>query len=187
MIGGKQFDIASLHITVELGWHTDLVNTNKFDLDVSAIAIDRDRKLLSEFYFIFYNNTISPDKSLKHSGDNSKSQPNINKDKETISVNTSKINPSISEIIFVATIENSLNEHITFSQITNSYIRIIDDDTGKDIIRYDLDEDFSIDVAIEFGKLSKTNSHWLFEPMGYGYKNGLKSILEKYYKGNIII
>ena len=47
-------------------------------------------------------------------------------------------------------------------------------------MKYELEEDFSIETAVEFGRLYKKNGQWKFEAIGVGYKQGLDGFLEKY-------
>ena len=62
----------------------------------------------------------------------------------------------------------------------NSFIRIYNTDSGEEIMKYELEEDFSIETAVEFGRLYKKNGQWKFEAIGVGYKQGLDGFLEKY-------
>ncbi|MES2734562.1 MAG: TerD family protein, partial [Bacteroidota bacterium] len=45
---------------------------------------------------------------------------------------------------------------------------------------YELDEDFSIETAIEFGRIYNRNGQWKFEAVGLGMKGGLEDYLKKY-------
>ena len=69
-----------------------------------------------------------------------------------------------------------------FGQVRNSYIRIYDAKTNTEIARYDLDEDFSIETAVEFGRLYRHNGEWKFEAIGNGNKGGLQALVNKYAK-----
>ncbi len=73
-----------------------------------------------------------------------------------------------------------------FGQVRNSFIRIADAGTGADILKYELEEDFSIETAVEFGRIYKRDNKWKFEASGIGYKEDLAFFLSKYFKGQII-
>ena len=52
--------------------------------------------------------------------------------------------------------------------------------TNEEIAKYDLDEDFSIETAVEFGRLYRRNGEWKFEAMGLGGRDGLQGLVNKY-------
>ncbi len=95
-------------------------------------------------------------------------------------VDLAKVDSRIQEIIFTVTIHDATARKQNFGQVHNSYIRIYDANTETDIARYDLDEDFSIETAVEFGRLYKKGAEWKFEAMGIGYKGGLQYFVDKY-------
>ncbi|SFE66259.1 TerD family protein [Flavobacterium xueshanense] len=183
---GQKIDIGLSKITVGLGWDPNEGTGHDFDLDASAIMINGNRKLISENHFIFYNNLKSPDGSLEHTGDDPTGGSTDGDDDEAIKVDLSKIDIEVSEILFVVTIEDFATRKQNFGQVRGSYIRIVDDASGEEIAKYELDEDFSIETGVEFGRLYKRNGQWKFEASGIGYKANLSFFLEKYYSGQII-
>ena len=183
---GQKIDIGLSKITVGLGWDPNEGTGHDFDLDASAIMIDENRKLLGEEYFIFYNNLNSPDGSLTHTGDDPTGGNSDGDDDEAIKVDLNKVHERVQEILFVVTIEDFERRKQNFGQVRNSYIRIVDNSNNQEIAKYELDEDFSIETGIEFGRLYKRNGEWKFEAYGIGYKADLSFFLEKYYNGTII-
>ena len=91
-----------------------------------------------------------------------------------------KIDARIKEIIFTVTIHKAEERRQNFGQVRNSYIRIYNAVSDEEIARYDLDEDFSVETAVEFGRLYKRNGEWKFEAVGQGYKGGLQFFVDKY-------
>jgi tellurium resistance protein TerD len=183
---GQKINIGLLNITIGLGWDPNEGTGNNFDLDASAIMINSERKLLDEDYFVFYNNLKSPDGSLEHSGDDPDGKSSDGDDDEAIKIDLTKVDPRVKEILFVVTIEDYERRKQNFGQVRNSYIRIVDNSTREEIAKYELDEDFSIETGIEFGRLYKRNEQWRFEASGIGYRADLGYFLEKYYSGEII-
>ena len=183
---GQKIDIGLSKITVGLGWDPNEGTGADFDLDASAIMINDQRKLIGEDYFIFYNNLKSPDNSLEHTGDDPTGGNSDGDDDEAIKVDLSIVNKDVTEILFVVTIEDFERRKQNFGQVRNSYIRIVDDASGQEIAKYELDEDFSIETGVEFGRLYLKNNQWKFEASGIGYKADLGYFLEKYYSGEII-
>ncbi|MCV9931552.1 TerD family protein [Flavobacterium sp. LS1R47] len=183
---GQKINIGLLNITIGLGWDPNEGTGSNFDLDASAIMINSERKLLDEDYFVFYNNLKSPDGSLEHTGDDPDGKNSDGDDDEAIKIDLTKVDPRVKEILFVVTIEDYERRKQNFGQVRNSYIRIVDNSTREEIAKYELDEDFSIETGIEFGRLYKRNEQWRFEASGIGYRADLGYFLEKYYSGEII-
>ncbi len=183
---GQRIDIGLNKMTIGLGWDPNEGTGHDFDLDASAFMIDEGRMIPSEAFFVFYGNTDSPDGSLHHTGDDPTGGNSADGDDESIQVDLSKTDPRISEILFVVTIHDAATRRQNYGQVRNSYIRIVDDSTGQEVAKYELGEDFSIETAVEFGRLYKRNGQWKFEASGIGYKEDLAFFLSKYYKGEII-
>lgn len=183
---GQRIDIGLTKMTIGLGWDPNDGTGYDFDLDASAIMIDSQRKLVSEDYFVFYNNLNSPDGALTHTGDDPSGKSSDGDDDEAIMIDLAKVDSRVEEILFVVTIEDFERRKQNFGQVRNSYIRIVDQSNNQEIAKYELDEDFSIETGIEFGRLYKKNGSWKFEASGIGYRADLGFFLEKYYNGQII-
>jgi tellurium resistance protein TerD len=183
---GQKIDIGLTKLSVGLGWNPNEGTGSGFDLDASAFILDATRLIPQEEYFVFYGNTDSPDGALQHTGDDPTGGNSAEGDDETITVDLSKVDTRIQEILFVVTIHEAIARKQNFGQVRNSYIRIVDDLTGTEVAKYELGEDFSIETAVEFGRLYKRNEKWKFEASGIGYKEDLAFFLSKYYKGQII-
>ncbi|UFH31278.1 TerD family protein [Chryseobacterium sp. C-71] len=183
---GQRIDIGLTKMTIGLGWDPNEGTGYDFDLDASAIMIDSQRKLVSEDYFVFYNNLNSPDGALTHTGDDPSGKNSDGDDDEAIMIDLAKVDSRVEEILFVVTIEDFERRRQNFGQVRNSYIRIVDQSNNQEIAKYELDEDFSIETGIEFGRLYKKNESWKFEASGIGYRADLGFFLEKYYNGQII-
>jgi tellurium resistance protein TerD len=182
---GDKVSVGFTNITVGLGWEPNEGTGGAFDLDVSAIMIDEKRKLPNKDYFVFYNNLNSPDSSVTHTGDDPDGTSSDGSDDESIIIDLAKLNTSIQEILFVVTIEDSVAKKQNFGQVRDSYIRLVDNNTGKEVFKYELGEDFSIETGIEFGRLYKRNNEWKFDASGVGYKEDLSFFLSKYFSGVI--
>jgi len=183
---GQKIDIGLTKMSVGLGWNPNEGTGNDFDLDASAFMIDANRQIPTEPFFVFYGNQDSPDKALHHTGDDPTGGNSAEGDDETIQVDLSKVDSKIQEILFVVTIHEAISRKQNYGQVRNSYIRIVDDSNGQEIAKYELGEDFSIETAVEFGRLYRKDGKWKFEASGIGYKEDLSFFLAKYYKGQII-
>ena len=183
---GQKIDIGLVKISVGLGWNPNEGTGAAFDLDASAFMIDANRLIPNETNFVFYGNTDSPDLALHHSGDDPTGGNSADGDDEVIVVDLSKIDDRIQEILFVVTIHEAISRRQNFGQVRNSYIRIVDEQNGQEVAKYELGEDFSVETAVEFGRLYKRNDKWKFEASGIGYKEDLSFFVSKYYKGQVI-
>jgi hypothetical protein len=176
---GQRESIKAPKFTIGLGWDTNSSTTRKeFDLDASAFILGENKKILSERHFIFYNNLKSPNEAIVHTGDNRTGEGEG--DDEQIIVDLSKIEENATEICIVITIHEAEERGQNFGQVRNSFIRIFDTDTNEELLKYELEEDFSIETAVEFGRIYKRNGEWKFEAVGMGMKGGLQDYLDKY-------
>lgn len=183
---GQKIDIGLNKMTIGLGWDPNEGTGHEFDLDASAFMIDETRHIPSEPFFVFYGNQNSPDGALYHTGDDPTGGNSDDGDDESIEIDLSKVDSRINEILFVVTIHDAGIRKQNFGQVRNSYIRIVDDSNGEEVAKYELGEDFSIETAVEFGRLYRRNEQWKFEASGIGYNEDLAFFLSKYYTGPII-
>ncbi|MGN7786002.1 TerD family protein [Niabella sp. 22666] len=183
---GQRIDVGLTHLTIGLGWDPNEGTGQDFDLDASAFMIDNRKQIPSETFFVFYGNVDSPDGALHHTGDDPTGGNSDDGDDESIEINLSKVDPRVNEILFLVTIHEALNRRQSYGQVRNSYIRIVDNQNGLEVAKYELGEDFSIETAVEFGRLYRRNGQWKFEASGIGYKKDLSFFLSKYYNGQII-
>ena len=177
---GQRIGIGLSKVSVGLGWDPNEGTGFDFDLDASAFMLGSNKKLPKDEYFVFYNNQKSPDGSVESTGDDLTGGNSDGGDDETLNVDLTKVDPQVQEIIFTATIYKAEERRQNFGQVRNSYIRIYNSITEEEIARYDLDEDFSIETAVEFGRLYRRNGEWKFEAMGIGNKGGLQALVNKY-------
>ena len=169
------------NIGIGLGWDTNISDSGAdFDLDASVFMIDNSGKIPQDEYFVFYNNLQSPDGAVIHQGDNRTGEGEG--DDESLTIDLNKINPSIQELVFVVTIHEANERGQNFGQVNNAFIRIFDLNTNIEIAKYDLDEDFSAETAIEFGRLYKKDNSWRFKAVGTGYNNGLQGFVDLFIK-----
>ncbi|MEG4286059.1 TerD family protein [Microcoleus sp. A006_D1] len=183
---GERFNISQeapdlKKMAIALGWQVTEAGQS-YDIDVSAFMLGADGKLPNDKYFIFYNNLQSCDGSLLQSISD---KNNRGQEKKTIyGVILDKINPEIAEITFAVTIHEAEKINANFSNIKSAFIKITNLDTGSELVRYELKENFSRETAVEFGRLYRKNGEWKFQAVGQGYQSGLQSFVDKYKSGN---
>ena len=183
---GQRIDVGLTKISIGLGWDPNESNGYKYDLDASVFMLDINKKIPTANNFIFYGNLCSPCRSVIHTGDDETGENSKDGDDENIKVDFSKIPTNIIEILIVVSIYEHQERKQNFGQVRNAYIRIVDDNTDTEIAKYELDEDFSTESALEFGRLYKRDNKWKFEASGFGYKEDLAFFVKKY-SSNITI
>lgn len=183
LVKGQKIDLTKTNpnvakFRVGLGWDVQSAVGQDFDLDVSAFILGADGKRLSDKHFVYFNNLKSPNDSVVHTGDNLTGAGDG--DDEVLTVDFSKIEAEATEIVFVVTIYEADSRKQVFGQVNNAYIRILNDADGSEILKYDLGEDYSIETAVEFGKLYKNGADWKFNAVGTGQAGGLKEFTDKF-------
>ena len=166
-------------IMVGLGWDVNQFDSGAdFDLDAAAFLLGENGKNPTEKEFVFYGNLEHPSGAVKHMGDNLTGDGEG--DDEQVSVDLSKVPANIQKIAFTVTIYDADVRHQNFGQVSNAFIRIVDETNNQEIIRYDLGEDFSIETAIVVGELYRNNGEWKFNAIGSGFQGGLAALCGHY-------
>lgn len=169
-------------VAVGLGWDARSTTGAPFDLDASALATGADQKVLSDAHFVFFNNLKSPEGTIEHMGDELEggSGDDDDEDEEVIKVDLARTPPTITNIFFPVSIYGAEENGQTFGQVSNAYIRIVDQANGRELARYDLSEDASTETAMVFGELYRSGGEWKFRAIGQGYASGLAGIARDY-------
>ncbi len=167
------------HIMVGLGWDVNQYDGGAdFDLDAAAFLLGENGKVTMPEDFVFYSNLKHQSESVEHMGDNLTGEGDG--DDEQIKVDLTKVPNTIQKIAFTVTIYDAEQRRQNFGQVSNAYIRILDEDTNQELIHYDLGEDFSIETAIVVGELYKHGGGWKFNAIGSGYQGGLAALCNSY-------
>ena len=166
-------------VVVGLGWDVNQFDTGgDFDLDAAAFLLTDSGKVSRQEDFVFFGNLKHPSESVQPFGGNLTGVGDG--DDEQIKIDLSKIPANITRIAFTVTIYEAESRRQNFGQINNAFIRIYNEDTGEEMLRYDLGEDFSIETAAVFGEVYKNGSEWKFNAIGSGYQGGLKALCAQY-------
>ena len=167
------------NIIVGLGWDVNKYDGGfSFDLDTAAFLTGANGKVTADTDFVFYNNLRHPSGSVTHLGDNLTGAGDG--DDEQIKVSLDQVPANIEKIAFTVTIHEAVQRSQNFGQVSNSYIRVMDESNGTELIRYDLGEDFSIETAIVVGELYRHNGEWKFNAIGSGYQGGLAALCNNF-------
>lgn len=167
-----------------LGWDTNRYDGGAdFDLDASAFLLGENGKLLRDEDFVFYNNLNGRDGAVVHTGDNLTGDGDG--DDEVIMIDFSKIPSEIKKIAICVTIHDAEARRQNFGQVSNAYIRIAKlsdefDTVGEPVLKFDLEEEFSIETALVVAEIYFKNGEWKFNAVAAGYQGGLEAICRSF-------
>jgi len=164
---------------IGLGWDTNKYSGGgDFDLDASAFLVGSNGKTNNDLDFIFYNNLEHSTGAVIHTGDNRTGDGDG--DDEQIIIEFSKIPSEIDKIAITVTIDDAIARAQNFGQISNAFVRVVNEETNEEILRYDLSEDFSVETALVFCEIYRNNGEWKFNATGSGFQGGLSALCKNY-------
>lgn len=184
LIKGQRVDLTKgrpslKNILIGLGWDVNQYSGEAdFDLDASVFMTKENGKVGSDDDFVFYGNLEHKTKSVIHTGDNRTGDGDG--DDEVIKVNFDAIPSDYTNLSVAVTIYDADNRLQNFGMVNNAYVRVADEETGEELIRYDLSEDFSTETAIVVAEIYKKNGEWKFKAVGSGYNGGLTALCRQY-------
>lgn len=153
-----------------LGWET---TSAACDVDVSAFLLDGTGKVPGDDWFVFYGQTHSPDQStvfLMGQG----------ADRECISVDFTRLDRSVTKIVFVLTIDQARKRHLDFSMIKDAYIHLIDPSSDRTLASFMMDEYYANVTSMMIGEIYQHNGAWKFNAIGNGVARDLAGLCALY-------
>ena len=167
------------HLVVGLGWDTNKYDGGfDFDLDSAAFLLGESGKVNSDADFVFYNNLKHSSGAVEHLGDNLTGAGDG--DDDQIKVDLSLVPANVSKIAFTVTIHEALERRQNFGQVSNSFVRVVNEDTKEELLNYELGEDFSIETAIVVCEIYRHNGEWKFNALGSGFEGGLEALCKNF-------
>ena len=165
-------------IIVGLGWDTNKFDGGDFDLDASAFLIGENGKVAGVQDFIYFNQLKHASGSVEHLGDNLTGAGDG--DDEQIKIDLNKVPAATTKIAITVTIHEAVARKQNFGLVSNAFIRIVDETSGQELMRYDLSEDYSIETALVFAEVYRQGAEWKFSAVGSGFKDGLAGLCRLY-------
>lgn len=164
---------------VGLGWDVNRYDgSSDFDLDVVTFMLGSNGKVASDADFVFYGNKLHTSGSVESMGDNLTGVGDG--DDEVVKVTLNTVPSTIEKITFAVSIYDADARHQNFGQVENAFIRIVDETSNQELLRYDLGEDFSIETSVVVGELYRYNGEWKFNAIGSGFQGGLAALCVNY-------
>lgn len=176
-----QIDLRKRHeflcqLMIAVGW--DFSPKNSFDLDLTCFLLGIDGKLLSKEHLVFYNNLVSPDHAVEHSGDNSDGKGDGAD--EIISVDLKSVDELVHELVFVVFIDDANKRDQVFGLLKHAFVAVEDVENKKELLRYRLDTECPSATCVNVGKIQKVNKEWKFMADGSCSDRNLKHFLHTY-------
>ncbi|MCD3351834.1 TerD family protein [Clostridium botulinum D/C] len=149
------------------------------DCDASVIMLNKDNKIQSKEDLIYFGNLSHISGSVQHMGDNLTGDGDG--DDEQILLELSKIPSNIEKLIFVVNIYNCVKRNQHFGMIKNAFIRIMNLQNNKEMLRFNLTDDYSNKTGIYVAEIYRHESEWKFAAIGQGHTvAGLQDMINKY-------
>ncbi|MCM3705066.1 TerD family protein [Cytobacillus firmus] len=181
---GQRIDLTKTNpgltkVIIGLGWDTNKYSGgHDFDLDASAFLVDENNKCANDHDFIFYNNLQHPSGAVIHTGDNRTGEGDG--DDEQLVVDFTKIPSHVDRIGITVTIHEAELRQQNFGQVSNAFVRLVDESNDQELLRFDLGEVFSIETAVVFCELYRNGNDWKFNAIGSGFSGGLAALCRNY-------
>jgi len=183
---------------IGLGWDPNEEEDGPdFDLDVSAFLITENGKVPADEYVVFYGSELkmdTPEGSRPYSGDQSvqgaidaiDGTESDGEDDEDMKIEFDKVWEGITQIVITVSITKYPNDTKkdrrtllqNFGMVNDCYIRVWDDLTKTEILKYNLKEEFTNEDAVEFGRFVRLGTSWEFIATGEKYNGGLNKFIE---------
>lgn len=163
---------------IGLGWQTADTGQD-FDLDASVFILNSLGRVSPDTNFVFYNNLISADGSVTHTGDN-RTGGDASSIEEEIVVDFDKIAANIDKIVVAVTIHEAAERNQYFGQVSHAFVTLIDDVTGNELVNFKLDEDYSTQTSVVFCELIREGAGWTFVAKGEGRNADLADLCRSY-------
>ncbi len=163
---------------IGLGWDVRKDGGSNFDLDASIFMLGENEKIRSEKDIIYFGNLKSKDGSVIHTGDNLTGEGDG--DDEQLKVDLAKVPSDIHKLVVTVSIYDAKKKKQNFGMISNSFVRIVDEKSSKEITRYDLGSEFGEECSVIFGEIYRKNGEWKFRAVGQGIKDEIRELVNSY-------
>ncbi|MBQ9478684.1 MAG: TerD domain-containing protein [Selenomonadaceae bacterium] len=160
-------------VMIGLGWQAG----QGLDLDTAAFLLRADGKVDSDEDFVFYGNLRHKSGAVTHSGDNTSGGTG---DVEQIHIDLSLVPNDVEKIDFTATIYDAKTRRQNFGMVKDAYIRVVDESSGQELVRFNLGDQFSVETAIVVGEVYRHKGNWKFNAIGAGFSGGLAALCKNF-------
>ncbi|RXM77195.1 TerD family protein [Clostridium tetani] len=154
-------------------------NQIDIDCDASVIMLDENDKVSDKKSIIYFGNLNSKDGSIRHMGDNLTGDGDG--DDEQIMVDLTRVPSNIYKLVFIVNIYNCVKRNQHFGMIKNAFIRIVNMTDNKEMLRFNLTDEYSNKTGLFVGEIYRHGSEWKFAAVGEGsMATGINDMIQKY-------
>lgn len=149
------------------------------DCDSSIFMLDENNKIKNNKNIVYFGNLSSQCGSVKHMGDNLTG--NGDGDDEQVMVELSRVPEQIHKLVFVVNIYDCLKRKQHFGMIQNAFIRIVNMSDNKEIVRFNLTDNYDGRTSLFVGEIYRSGKEWKFAAIGEGDNAaGLNEMMKRY-------
>ena len=158
-------------VLIGLGWDPikrgGLFSRSSADMDIDASVICIDSNGRKEDV-VYYGNLNHRSGSIHHCGDNLTGDGDG--DDEQIIIDLSKIPSNVDRLSIIINIYSAYSRNQDFGNVQNCFVHADDMDTGKELVRYNVDGNFNGQTGIFVADVYRYNGDWKFKAVGQGVK-----------------
>ena len=167
-------------IMIGAGWDANAFNADVVDLDISVFMLDKNNMTRVDEDFVFYNQREAINGGIRHHGDSRTGAGDG--DDETISVYLESVPFDVMHLMIVLSVYKGYEKEQSISMVRNTYVRIVNEENGYEIVRYKMDDDMKerSETGVIAAALNREGPKWHFKPVAEFYPGGLGEIAKKY-------
>ncbi|NQX12311.1 TerD family protein [Microbacteriaceae bacterium VKM Ac-2855] len=167
-------------ITVGLGWDpvAPSFGAAAADLDASVLLLDASGKVGQDADLVFFGNLTHVSGAVTHLGDNLTGDGDG--DDEQIVIDLRVVPASVTSITFLVSIYEAEKRGQTFASIASSFIRVVNNDGGAELARFDLGAGAGSSSALVFGEVYRDGAEWKFRALGDTHDGGFEGTLRAF-------
>ena len=175
LIRGQKADVTKNNYglrKLSVGLHWDA--QSNMEIDSSAFILGQNGKITKEEDFIFYGQPVSSCGSVKLR------QSNSGTDKQEFLIDLDRVPTLVQKIVFSLTIHHAEDRKHFFRAVSNMWIRLVNDETKMEILRFPITYSLTDESAIIVADLYRYSNEWKFNPVGAGYFGGLTALCQDF-------
>ena len=150
-------------LLVGIGWN---VKDERCDVDASAFLLGTDGRVPDDDWFVFYGQPESPDGAVTLREDGLR-------DRQQLTLDIARLDQRVRRLVLVLTINEALKNSLHFGMLKDVWIRVMDGDTGRELVSYQPEELYAGVTSMTLGELYPHNGQWRFNPVGNGVRQDL--------------
>ena len=172
-------------VMVGLGWDEVKQKRGFFapkpqDIDCDATAfLCQNGRLMGVPDIVYFGALTHSSGAVRHMGDNLTGAGDG--DDEQLLVDLTAVPEAYDKIVFVVNIYQAAQRKQHFGLIENAFIRICDAETGQELCKYNLSENYEGMTAMVFGEIYRRGQDWKFNAIGQPTRdNGIEELARRF-------